>query len=78
MQLAERLRALDDKVLGKPKPTNSRQYRDAFFLGLIVVVISLGTALITGEPQFLAYASGIVFLTAVNGYLWAQGRHTQP
>lgn len=78
MPLAERLRALDDKVLGKPKPTTSRQYRNAFFLGLSGLVIFSGIALTIGEPRLLAYSGGILIPMALNGYLWAQGRHTRP
>jgi len=69
---------LDDKVLGKPKPTTSRQYRNAFFLGLICLVIFSGIALTIGVPQLLAYSGGILIPMALNGYSWAQGRRTPP
>jgi hypothetical protein len=74
VRLTERLRALDNRVLGRPKPDDPRLCRIGFFFGLIGIVSVLETALVRGEPRLLGGIGGLLGLRFVSGLRWALAR----
>lgn len=77
--LGQRLRSLDDRVLGKPKPPTTATYRNSFLVGLAGAVAMLVVLAITGKWSFVGSIGGFLGVMLGSGVRWrrfarAQGR----
>lgn len=65
-----RLKALDDRVLPKPKPGTVEDFRRATLIGIVGVLVLISCAVVFRATPFLYGATTIVILTGMNAARW--------
>lgn len=66
----ERLRALDDRVLGPPRPRTAAQYRTTYLVGLVCTVVLVLLAVATRRSVLLSGVWGFVGVLLGGGTRW--------
>ncbi len=70
MGIAQRLRSLDDRVFGRPKPPTAKTYRATFLVGLFGTLTVLVVSAITGEWSFIAGVGGFLGIMLASVLRW--------
>ena len=70
MRLAERLRRLDDRVLGPPKPLTSRSHRNGMLVALAGTLAVLGYVTIDGDIEGLPASVSLLMFSVAGGFRW--------
>jgi hypothetical protein len=70
MRVSERLRALDDRVLGSPKRKTAESQRRTFFVGLAGTAVVLVVIAVTGHWWDFAAVGGFLGVTLGAGLEW--------
>ncbi|MCW2679529.1 MAG: hypothetical protein JWM62_930 [Frankiales bacterium] len=69
-RLLARLRGLDDRVLGRPKPPSPRAYRNGFAWSVLAVLALLLLAVLTGSTSFVVGTGGLLGVLIANAFRW--------
>lgn len=70
--LAERLRALDDRLLGTPRPMTLQTRRRTVVTSLVLTVLAVVVTIVAHQP--LSLCAGIAGVTLVKGVQWSVDR----
>ena len=70
MGVARRLRELDDRVFGEPRPATTSTYQTLFLVGLVGTLTVLAAVLITGDGLWAAAGGGFLGTMLVSGARW--------
>jgi hypothetical protein len=70
MGVADRLRRLDNHVLGRPKPITSRTQRNSFLVGFVGTVALLSYSSFSGSTGVLAGSGGFFGVMVASGLRW--------
>jgi hypothetical protein len=73
MRTSERLRALDNRVLGAPKRKTAENQRRTFFVGLTGTALVLVVIAVTGRWWDFAAVGGFLGVTLGAGLGWRRG-----
>lgn len=68
--MGERLRRLDDRVLGPPRLDSAATMRTVFLLALLGVAAVVVLALVTGRGSMLAAGGGFLGVMLTTGIRW--------
>ncbi len=77
MGILQRLRSLDDRVLGKPKPQTAQTYRTIFLGGIFGTIGLLVVSAITGEWSLVAGVGGPLAITLGSAIRWYGISHSR-
>ena len=70
MTIGQRLRALDDRVLGPPRRPSATALRNGFLFGVAGALAVLLAIVLTGRPSMVAGIGGFVGVAIGNGVRW--------
>ena len=75
MRLTARLRALDDRVLGRPEPEKVSTVRAWFLIALAVTLTYLVVVAVTGAWRYAGGIGGFLGMTLGTGLRWYRSTH---
>ncbi len=78
MGIGQRLRWLDDRLLGKPKPQTAKTHRNIFLVGLFGALTVLVVSAITGEWSYVAAVGGFVGAMLGSAVRWRASTRSHP
>jgi hypothetical protein len=75
MRPTARLRALDDRVLGRPRPEQVSTARAWCLIALALTLTCLAVVAVTGAWRYASGIGGLLGLTLGTGLRWYRGTH---